>query len=155
MAKPPKDIHLMSSRKLDHGSEVKIFDGVGLGSRCRGSGFPWWFRRRDKGGFQKRITAISEDLYKSFGRNMWRTRSKAGPVLAGRLVGAVREELAKGTLVGGKSHLRKGAETIRGLENWIKNNPNASQHDLATAKKWLQDLKDAFGTVNPGQFITK
>ena len=69
------------------------------------------------------------------------------------MAGAVRHELSTGQLVGGKSHLRKGAEAIRGLTNWLRSHPDARKHDIETAEKWLRDLKDAFGNVNPDQFI--
>jgi YD repeat-containing protein len=104
-------------------------------------------------GTARALPAIGEGLYKSFGVAMWRTRGPGGPVMAGGLAGAVRHELATGQLVGGKSHLTKGAEIIRGLTNWLRNNPGAPKHDIETAEKWLKDLKDAFGNVNPDQFI--
>jgi YD repeat-containing protein len=99
----------------------------------------------------KALPAIGEDLYRSFGRSVFRQSRSA--VMPGGTAGAIRHELAGGAPVGGKSHLRKGAELIRGLTRWIAENPNATKHDIDTAKKWLQDLKDAFGSHNPDDFL--
>lgn len=45
-----------------------------------------------------------------------------------------RTELKTGKQVGGKSHLQKGAETIRGLKNWLRDHPKASKHDIAAPR---------------------
>lgn len=43
----------------------------------------------------------------------------------GTTADAVRNELATGQAVGGRFHSQKAADYARGLENWLRGNPNA------------------------------
>ena len=58
---------------------------------------------------------------------------------------AIRYELATGQKVGGVFHSQKGAESVRGLENWLKANPNAPFGDRVAAQSILDDLRNAMG----------
>lgn len=60
----------------------------------------------------------------------------------GGLADAIKHELATGQLVGGKSHIQKGIERAKNLEN-ILVKENLSQADRGIAEKLLSDLKDA------------
>ena len=62
--------------------------------------------------------------------------------LPGGTAGAIRHELETGELVGGRSHLIKGADRIRNLER-IMRRENLSPADRATAQRLLHDLQDA------------
>lgn len=55
---------------------------------------------------------------------------------------AIRHELNTGQLVGGKSHLQKGQERVKNLENILKKE-QLSPQDKALAEALLQDLKAA------------
>ena len=57
---------------------------------------------------------------------------------------AIRKELNEKVIIGGKSHIQKGWDRIKGLENWIGKSKNAVQSDINTAMRVLNDLKDAF-----------
>ena len=60
----------------------------------------------------------------------------------GGLADAIRHEITAGELVGGKSHIQKGIERIKNLENIIaKQNLDAT--DLKIANELLSDLKNA------------
>ena len=48
---------------------------------------------------------------------------------------AIRHELKTGKLVGGKSHIQKGMERLKNLENILK-----KQNLTSTEKKIVQDL---------------
>lgn len=61
----------------------------------------------------------------------------------GTTADAVRKELAEGGDVGGKTHITKAREQVRGLRTWLRKNPNASHHDRLVAKSMMDDLKSA------------
>ncbi|GIO41753.1 hypothetical protein J41TS4_15110 [Paenibacillus apis] len=60
----------------------------------------------------------------------------------GSTMDAIRHELNTGQLVGGKSHLQKGQERVKNLENILKKEQLSTQ-DKALAEALLQDLKAA------------
>lgn len=58
---------------------------------------------------------------------------------------AIRHELATEEKVGGVFHSQKGADYARGLENWLRANPNAPYQDRVVAQSILDDLRSAMG----------
>lgn len=56
---------------------------------------------------------------------------------------AIRYELATGEKVGGKSHIKKGRERLRQIENILRKNPD--HPDRGLLEKLRDDLKDALG----------
>ena len=76
-----------------------------------------------------------DDLYKG--------AKTENPIGTGSTADAIRCETATGIKVGGKFHTQKGQEYARGLENWLKNNPNAHPSDRAAAQAVLNDLRAA------------
>lgn len=56
---------------------------------------------------------------------------------------AVRAELLTGRATGRRFHITKARETIRGLQNWLRRNPDASPGDRAVAQDLIDQLKDA------------
>ena len=60
----------------------------------------------------------------------------------GGLADAIRYEINTGELVGNKSHINKGIERVKNLENIISKQ-NLSNTDLSIATSLLADLKDA------------
>jgi hypothetical protein len=56
---------------------------------------------------------------------------------------AVRSELVTGQATGRRSHITKARETIRGLQNWLRRNSDASPADRAVAQDLIDQLKDA------------
>ncbi len=71
---------------------------------------------------------------------------REGDEIVGGTAGAVRHELATGTLVGGRSHIRKAKQRIRQLQKIIRQE-NLSPTDRATATQILDDLQDALSTT--------
>ena len=63
----------------------------------------------------------------------------------GTTADAIRYEIATGKDINGSAHVIKGRETIRGLRNWLRKNPNASQHDRDVAQGIIDDLLAALG----------
>ncbi len=70
----------------------------------------------------------------------------------GGTAGAIRTELLKGGPVGGRFHLQKGAEEINIIKDLISSGKLTAQ-EMQKAKTILQDLKNAFGKLDPQQFI--
>jgi len=56
---------------------------------------------------------------------------------------AIRHELATCEKVGGKSHIKKGQERLRQIENILKKNPD--HPDRGLLEKLRDDLRDALG----------
>jgi hypothetical protein len=56
---------------------------------------------------------------------------------------AIRHELATREKVGGVFHSQKGADYARGLENWLRANPDAPYRDRVVAQSLLDDLRSA------------
>ena len=85
------------------------------------------------------LGSVSNDKLKNCINEMYRPGATTGN---GGLADAIRHELTTGELVGGKSHITKGLERVRNLENIIaKQNLNSA--DLKIATDLLNDLKSA------------
>jgi len=72
---------------------------------------------------------------------MYRPGAKRGD---GGLADAIRYELKTGKLVGGKSHLQKGFERLRNLEN-ILSKQSLNSGDKALIRRLIDDLRKALG----------
>jgi RHS repeat-associated protein len=85
-----------------------------------------------------RLQNIINDLYKG--------TTNPGRVGTGTTADAVRFELANpGAQVFGRSHIQKAEDYLRGLENWLKANPNAPYSERLIARSMADDLLDALG----------
>ena len=87
------------------------------------------------------LDSVSNQKLKNAINEIYRPGAKIGD---GGLADAIRHELKTGELVGGKSHIIKGTERVKNLENIIKTQ-NLNQSDLNNAQKLLNDLKNALG----------
>jgi len=85
------------------------------------------------------LNSVSNEKLRNCINEMYRPGATTGD---GGLADAIRHELQTGELVGGRSHIQKGIERIRNLENIINKQP-LDENDLSTAKRLLWDLKDA------------
>ncbi len=70
----------------------------------------------------------------------------------GGTAGAIRKELLTGEAVRGRFHLQKGAQEINTLKDLISRGGLNAQ-EMQKAKTMLQDLQNAYGKLNPQQFI--
>lgn len=69
---------------------------------------------------------------------------RSGSIIGdGGTADAIREELLKGKLVGGKSHIQKGKERAKQIEKILRRNPN--HPDKQILELLLNDLLDALG----------
>lgn len=72
---------------------------------------------------------------------MYRPGAKIGD---GGLADAIRYEIKTGKLVGGKSHIQKGAERLRNLER-ISKHENLTKQERKIIEGLIKDLKYALG----------
>lgn len=79
----------------------------------------------------------------NFVQNVYKGVNNPNMVGNGTLGDAVRYELASGTKVHGRGHIVKAEETIRGLQNWLRNTPEALAVDRAVAVDIISDLERA------------
>jgi len=84
-----------------------------------------------------KLQNIVDDLYKG--------TTNPGRVGTGTTADAIRYELRTGQQVFGRSHIQKGEDYIRGLENWLKANPSAPYSERLIARSLADDLLDALG----------
>ncbi|MBL0749276.1 WXG100-like domain-containing protein [Nocardioides baculatus] len=61
----------------------------------------------------------------------------------GTTMDAIRHELRTGETVHDRRHVIKGQETLRGLENWLRNNLDASTSDRDLARKLAAEIREA------------
>jgi hypothetical protein len=76
---------------------------------------------------------------------LYKGTTNPGRVGNGTTMDAIRHELATGERVGVVLHSQKGADYARGLENWLRANPNAAYRDRVAAQSILNDLRGAMG----------
>jgi len=91
------------------------------------------------------MESVSNPKLKNAVDQIYRPGAKVGD---GGLADAIRHELTAGELVGGKSHIQKGFERVKNLEN-ILAKENLSQTEREITQKMLSDLKDALKGVTP------
>ena len=77
--------------------------------------------------------------------NVYKGAANPRRVGDGTTMDAVRNELVTGRPSGKVFHSVKARETINGLENWLRRNPEASPADRDTARGLLQQLRDVLG----------
>lgn len=90
---------------------------------------------------QKLIDKATNIKLKNIIKELYHPGSKIGD---GSTAAAIKHELKTGELVGGKSHITKGKERLKNLEN-ILNNKNLNIKDRKIAQKLYKDLKKALG----------
>ena len=84
-----------------------------------------------------KLQNIIDDLYKG--------TTNPGRVGTGTTADAIRYELRTGEQVFGRSHIQKGEDYVRGIENWLKRNPDAAFYDRLVGRSVADDLLDALG----------
>jgi hypothetical protein len=84
-----------------------------------------------------KLQNIINDLYKG--------TTNPGRVGTGTTADAVRYELETGKQVFSRSHIQKAEDYLRGLNNWLKANPEADYYDRLVARSIADDLRDALG----------
>ena len=84
------------------------------------------------------ISVTNPKLKNAIGE-MYRPNAQKGD---GGLADAIRHELKTKELVGGKSHIQKGRERLKNLENILKKQP-LNKTDINIIKKLMEDLKEA------------
>ncbi|MCB5205542.1 hypothetical protein LH464_24200, partial [Neorhizobium sp. T786] len=89
------------------------------------------------------IPQVVDPKLENYVNNVFKGVTNPNKVGSGTLGDAVRYELASGENVHGRSHVIKAEETIRGLQNWIKNTPAALAVDRQVAEAIIADLQNA------------
>lgn len=87
------------------------------------------------------LKIVTNQKLKNTINEMYRPNAKKGD---GGLSDAIRYERKTNELVGGKSHIRKGIERLKNLENILKKQ-NLNSTDIQIIKELIKDLRDALG----------
>lgn len=90
---------------------------------------------------KKLSSSTTNEKLKNVIRELYRPGATIGD---GGTADAIRCEISTGELVGGKSHIQKGIERLKNLDNILKK-IELSETDKKIAKDLYKDLKDALG----------
>jgi hypothetical protein len=91
------------------------------------------------------VPQVTNSKLKNLVDNLFKGTKVPNPIGTGSTADAVRNELRTGLPTFGRFHSQKAQETINGLANWLRKNPNASHSDRLVAQSLLDDLKAALG----------
>ncbi len=72
--------------------------------------------------------------------NLYKGTTNPNRVGNGTTMDAIRNELATGVPTGGRMHSIKGQETLNGLNNWLRRNPDASYYDRLVGQSLADEL---------------
>lgn len=89
----------------------------------------------------KLLNKVSNSKLKNTIKEMYRPGAKIGD---GGLADAIRHEVKTGNLVGGKSHIQKGKERLKNLEN-ISKRESLTKQERKIVEDLIKDLKNALG----------
>ena len=87
------------------------------------------------------LNSATNEKLKNVIKELYRPGASIGD---GGTADAIRHEIETGELVGGKSHIQKGIERLKNLEN-ILNRVELNENDKKIAQELYEDLKDALG----------
>ena len=73
--------------------------------------------------------------------NLYKGTTNPTRVGNGTTMDAIRNELVTGAPTGGRMHLTKGQESLRGLDNWLAKNPNAPFGDRLVGQSLADELR--------------
>jgi hypothetical protein len=77
--------------------------------------------------------------------DLFKGTTNPGRIGNGTTMDAIRHESATGEKVGGVFHSQKGADYARGLQNWLRANPDAPYRDRVAAQSILDELRSVLG----------
>ncbi|GAA1809901.1 MAG: hypothetical protein LCH77_17940 [Actinobacteria bacterium] len=72
--------------------------------------------------------------------NLYKGTTNPNRVGYGTTMDAIRNEIATGVPTSGRMHTIKGQETLRGLNNWLRRNPDAAYSDRLVAQSLADEL---------------
>ena len=72
--------------------------------------------------------------------NLYKGTTNPNRVGNGTTMDAIRNELATGVPTAGRMHSIKGQETLNGVNNWLRRNPDAAYHDRLVGQSLADEL---------------
>jgi hypothetical protein len=88
---------------------------------------------------------VSDPKLSNLVDNLYKGVHSHGRTGDGSTMDAIRNEIRTGRPTSGKFHVTKGRESLRGLQNWLRRNPGASDADRSAAENLIDQLHDALG----------
>ena len=77
--------------------------------------------------------------------NLYKGTTNPNRVGTGTTMDAIRSEMATGVPTAGRMHTVKGQETLQGLNNWLRRNPDAPYQDRLVAQSLADELARVLG----------
>ena len=102
-------------------------------------------RKRQHGEDHRRVVPkpqVSSTKLLNYVDNLWKGTTNPNRVGDGTTMDAIRNEIATGVPTGGRMHTIKGQETLNGLNNWLRRNPDAPAHDRLVAQSLADELTE-------------
>ncbi|PKQ30484.1 MAG: hypothetical protein CVT62_13560 [Actinobacteria bacterium HGW-Actinobacteria-2] len=90
---------------------------------------------------------VSNSKLQNLINNVYKGTTNPNRVGDGTTMDAIRSELGSGLPTGNRFHTIKGRETLKGLENWVRRNPNAPAADRQVAEGLIDELRAALKGV--------
>jgi RHS repeat-associated protein len=90
------------------------------------------------------VPKVTDGKLKNIVRDLYRGAIHSpNPIGTGSTADALRNETATGLPTGGRFHLKKATDYLRGLTKWMQRHPNANDRDKMVAETLKRDLEDA------------
>lgn len=89
------------------------------------------------------VPTVSDPKLANIVRDLYKGTKAPNPIGTGSTADAIRNEFATGSPTHGVFHSKKGEQYLRALDNWLKKNPGASDHDRLVAESLKRDLESA------------
>jgi len=113
--------------------------------------FGWYSTQLGGGSSSGRISAtrtlsvpkVSDPKLANIVSSLFKGTRDANAIGTGSTMDALRYEIATGKMTGGRYHTQKVWDSIRALQRWIRENPNASARDRLVAQSLLDDLNES------------
>ena len=94
-------------------------------------------------GVRRSKPSVEDPKLKNLVNQLFKGVDNPGRIGDGTTMAAIRHELATGDTVHHRRHIVKGQETVRGLENWLRKNLDASTSDRTLAHRLADELREA------------
>ncbi len=88
---------------------------------------------------------VSSTKLQNIANNLYKRTTNPNRIGNGTTMDAIMNEIATSAQTGNKWHTIKGQESLQGLNNWLRKNPDAPYHDRLVAQSLADELSVVLG----------
>ena len=118
----------ISTPHVAHTAKLALESGFGAATKTGGGILP--------------TPAVGSTKLQNIVNNLYKGTENPNRLGNGTTMDAIRNEVATGVPTGGRLHITKGRESLRGLNKWLGNNADAPYHDRLVAQSLADELED-------------